>query len=511
MFIQDDSLQSLVTPEQRKKLLSRPLSIGDKEEMQTPGILGKVGSFLGMEKFGRRLGYGLAGIVSPEYKKNVEYVKEQEQKGTIAPGSTRQLTTGGVSNVEALGSAALTGLSAALPFASKAIAPAGAGLKSLAGRSAVTGGLFGAAGAVEQGKTDLGEIIKQGATTAAIGGVIPPLASLGKYVISRVPKLLGIVTGERHEAIMAALRDPRVADMALQGGDDVLRGVVKEGAKNSLKLKNAFVKGYVDSFDKIIKGKTTTVFKKQSLIKDFEDLLIANDVKIKKGGKLDFVISKLNTEAGEVSKIKKVYDGLRSWKDITPSGLNKLKQFVGELAKFAPEAGGSAKSATLGRFYHNIDTVIQNSLSKTDRAVYIKLNKNFSNNIGFFDDLIDVFQKGDPFTKLTGAIGDSKDTLRQILEFYQNKTGIDVLATVGGRAIAAEKPAAFGLMNPRSWIDFFYSPEMQLKTVTGAGRIQKGFEETGARTLFPGGTLKTEVPKAARQLVYPQLRSRDLE
>lgn len=505
MFIQDDSLQQLVSPEQRKTLLSRPLNIGEAEEMKTQGILGKVGSFLGMEKFGRRLGYGLAGLVSPEYKKNVKYVEEQEKKGTIAPGSTRQLTTGGVSNVEALGSAALTGLNVALPFAGKAIAPTGAGIKTLAGRSAIAGGLYGTAGAVEQGKTDLGEIIGQGATTAAIGGAIPPIAAMGKYIVGRIPKLLGIITGEKSDAIAAALRDPRTADMALKGGDKVLRDVVSEGALNSLKLKRAFLKGYGESFDKVITGKKSTVFKKQSLIKDFEDLLIENDVKIKPKGKLDFTVSKLSTEAGEVTKIKKVYDGLKAWKDITPAGLNKLKQFTGELAKFAPEAGGLAKSPTLGRFYNNIDTVIEQSLPKIDAVKYKTLNKNFSDNIGLFNDLVEVFHKGDPFTKLAGAIGENKDSLRTLLEFYKEKTGIDVLATVGGRVIAAEKPAAFGFLNPRSWVDFFYSPGLQLRTVTRTGKIQKGFRDLGARQLFPEGTVSSETPKTARELIYPSL------
>ena len=88
-----------------------------------------------------------------------------------------------------------------------------------------------------------------------------------------------------------------------------------------------------------------------------------------------------------------------------------------------------------------------------------------------YDEIVDAFNSGDPFTKLANSLGKNKDTLRQIIEFYEQKTGKDVLPIVAGRELAMEKTAAFGFLNPRSWIDFFISPKVQAKIITKIGEL----------------------------------------
>ena len=56
-----------------------------------------------------------------------------------------------------------------------------------------------------------------------------------------------------------------------------------------------------------------------------------------------------------------------------------------------------------------------------------------------------------------------------LLEEYKKKTGHDIMAVAAGRELAAERSAAFGFLNPRSWIDFFISPKIQAKIVTKVG------------------------------------------
>ena len=97
------------------------------------------------------------------------------------------------------------------------------------------------------------------------------------------------------------------------------------------------------------------------------------------------------------------------------------------------------------------------------------LNKNFSSQIELYDDIVDAFNSGDPFTKLANALGKNKDTLRQTLEFYEKKSGKKVLPIVAGRELAMEKTAAFGFLNPRSWIDLLISPKTQAKGITKLG------------------------------------------
>ena len=85
------------------------------------------------------------------------------------------------------------------------------------------------------------------------------------------------------------------------------------------------------------------------------------------------------------------------------------------------------------------------------------------------DEMVDAFNSGDPFTRLANSLGKNKDTLRHIVEFYEKRSGQKILPLVAGRELAMEKTAAFGFLNPRSWIDFFISPETQAKAVVGIG------------------------------------------
>ena len=49
----------------------------------------------------------------------------------------------------------------------------------------------------------------------------------------------------------------------------------------------------------------------------------------------------------------------------------------------------------------------------------------------------------------------------------------------------------------------FYSPKLQLKTVTNAGRLEHIIGKLGTRKLPIGGTVKSETEKSIRQLIYP--------
>lgn len=146
------------------------------EEFQVPGILGKIGRFLGPEKLGRRIGAGLAkyGPGGAEHRQALATVKEAEEKGFYAPGTTRTLETGGVTGIEALGSALQTGLSTALPFAGKALG-VGRGLLTQMPRSAALGSAFGVAGALERGKPE--ELYSSAIQGALIGAPLPLLGA----------------------------------------------------------------------------------------------------------------------------------------------------------------------------------------------------------------------------------------------------------------------------------------------------------------------------------------------
>ena len=153
-------------PQYRSLISIKDVSPGITEEnLKTKGLLGKVGSFLGIEKVARRAGFELAKL-DPEHRKVLE---------RLDPETKKQLETGGVTAKQAVGSAALAGLTIALPFSGKLIRPAGASFKSLLVRGALTGSMFGAAGAVEEGME--ANDIKNSAMLGAVVGSAFPLMS----------------------------------------------------------------------------------------------------------------------------------------------------------------------------------------------------------------------------------------------------------------------------------------------------------------------------------------------
>lgn len=480
-----------------------------EEDLSTKGWLGKVGSFLGVEKLGRRVGYEIGSRMAG--------VGEMQKSGVISEEDAKRLRTGDVTNKQALASAAQTALSVALPFAGKAVSSANIGTRAFGGlagtgvkmlKGAALGGTFGGLGAT-QNEQD----VKSGIVGGAVVGAALPLAvDFGKYALSRVPKLLGIATGEKVETINAALKNPQIADQGVQQGDDALRSVVKEGSKKSVQMRNEFVKSYSKSFDKIVSS-NKSITSKGALTNEFKEMLADQGVVFRKGGVMDFTTSKIKANPGEVTKIKDAYQAIRGWHDFTPKGVNSLKQLVGDFTRFPAEAGGVSKSPTLGMFYHSLDETIKNGLPAGKQAAYEQLNTKFSNNIDLFNDMVDAFNSGDPFSKLANALGNNKDTLRQVLKFYEKQGGKDVTALVAGRELAAEKTSG-GLLGTglgfRNFLDFLWSPESQAKTTLGIGRFGQTAGRVGQNILgrqIPGnlGTVGPEIGKAVRQSYYTNI------
>ena len=365
----------------------------------------------------------------------------------------------------------------AIPFATSLIG-AGGGAVAGVGVGAIPGAAIGAASGESlkqgighmlgvRGDTGLGSEVKDVALSGAltwIGG------KTGSYVVSRLPKLLGIFSGEGDDVIRSALQNPKAADLGLANGDDALHAAVQEASKKSVELRTSFVQAHNEAFKELTKEVPGKLVSRQKVLYGFVDALKREGVKIK-DGTLDFTTSKIKANPGEVTKITDTYKAIQAWDDWTLSGTNKLKQLVGSFTRFADEAGTPSKSPFLGQFYHTMDTTIKNALPSAQRVRYSVMNKKFSDSIDMFDDMVEAFNKGDPFTRMAGVIGNNKDTLRRIVEFYDNQTGAGIKSIVAGRALGQEKNAAFGFLNPRSWIDFMISPKLQGQIITKTGRV----------------------------------------
>lgn len=311
--------------------------------------------------------------------------------------------------------------------------------------------------------------VATGVGKATAGAAVPTVSSVGKYTAGRLPKLLGIFSGENDDVIRFALRNPKVANLGIEQGDVALRQAVKEGAENSLKIRSAFVQAHSQAKKQVLGQYTKVVIPKNNVKGIFNDLLRENNVKVTKDG-LDFSTSKIIANPGEIKKIEDAWRALDNWDKFTFDSLDEYKQLIGKLTRFADEAGVPSKSPFLGSLYNELNETVARKLPKDIATKYRTLNKNFSSNIELYDDIVDAFNSGDPFSKLANALGKNKDTLRQVLEFYEKKSGKPVLPIVAGRELGMEKTAAFGFLNPRSWVDLLLSPKAQGKVITGIGQ-----------------------------------------
>ncbi len=296
-----------------------------------------------------------------------------------------------------------------------------------------------------------------------------------KFVVGRVPKLLGIITGESTDVVTAALKDPVGADKAIALGDETLRNVVRESGEKAIQLKTGFIKGHKQALEKFSESLPPSfqskrlAFSKKKIINNFADLLESKNIKIVDGN-LDFTTSVTQANAGEVTKIKQAWTAINNWDDFSFAGVNDLKRLLQQLTRFSDDAGVPSKSPLLGVAQKNLNDFIKETLTKEQKEVLEIINKNFGENIDLFDDMVDAFNKGDPFTRIAGIFGQNKDSLRQVVAFFEKQSGEGVLSTVAGRELALERKAAFGFLNPRTWIDFVFPPEAQARLVTRTGK-----------------------------------------
>ena len=191
---------------------------------------------------------------------------------------------------------------------------------------------------------------------------------------------------------------------------------------------------------------------------------------------LNFSISKIKANPGEVAKIQSAYEAVKIWKDWSFSGVVELKQLLGKLRTFEESALKQSKSPTLGKLYHFVDETIKSRLPNNVRQNYIKANTYFSKNIDLVNEMYDAFNSGDTFKKLAQIFGKNNDSLRQIVKRYEQVSGEKFTSTLAGRELSAEGEMA--LFNPRTWLDAVVPPKIQASIITGSAKLGKKIAPT---------------------------------
>jgi len=142
---------------------SEPTVVKEK----TPGVLGVISRFLGIDALGQGIGKALFQF-TPEYKQ----LEDMLNKGQISPEDFIQITTGGLTNRDVLASAANTALT---------IGTAGLGSGEAAVAKGATGTLVkGAAARAIPAATGLGRIAAVAKTGAQIGAASGAIGAYGE-------------------------------------------------------------------------------------------------------------------------------------------------------------------------------------------------------------------------------------------------------------------------------------------------------------------------------------------
>jgi hypothetical protein len=347
----------------------------------------------------------------------------------------------------------------------------GAAIGATAGESVkqTIGQLLGVRGNTTN-KEELKDSIKEGVFTL-VGGKI--IKTGGDYVVSRIPKLLGFVTGDSPEAIVSAFKNPEAANKAFQNGDKAMTDIVNQGAKKSIEIRDSFFKAYHTAFDKIAGAYGNRTVSKETIFDKFTEILKSKGVTFGQNGLPDYSTSKIVANPGEIGKINQAIESMHNWEkngnEWSMKGVVRLKQLIGELTKFSGEGGKTSKSPALGELYHRIDEEIRKTLPTSAKKAYAELNENFSKNKDLFDDMVTTFNSGDPFKRLGQLYSKNNIALRNIINAFEEKSGLSVQGTVSGKMISDTKAT----IDPRTWLNILLPSQLKGKIITIPGQIKR--------------------------------------
>ena len=341
------------------------------------------------------------------------------------------------------------------------------------GKLAQTGVRAGVEAGLVGGQTALqtGEVGKEAKTGAVIGASIPVI---GKAVglTSRLFKsfsknLAGAITGKGTEVIEKVIAKPEQAKIGLKGDEvKVLKDVATKILEGVKKIKQEASKAY----EKALENLPDVQFAIDDIAPVIKESL--ENFGIKVTDKLGFKQSPFI--GAEESVLKKVFETIKGWDDLSAKGLNRLAQQVGRFRKTGTQ------SRELNNVVDSIKRNIRNIIGKKVPEID-KMNKVFGEEQKFLEDLGDVLSvKAGGITplnirkvadKINTLFNSNKGMARGLVEQLEKREGIDILATEAGRQLGqAPSRAAVSIGNTiRTVLQTIITPKSvgELASATG--------------------------------------------
>lgn len=388
----------------------------------------------------------------------------------------------------------VTKLAQRAPMLSKALGFAGTALREGADTSLV--------GAVQSGSTEnIGQDF-------AVGALVPSsLRGAGALAKDTAKVLSSRLGGYPAAALEEAFRNPQVVSTAirnaakqgeaapiavLKSADDALKQVKQlrnEAYAQSLKdietniLSNRDGKWFVRSAD----GLEKQVDISTKGVKDtVTNTLRQFDVKGSRG-KFDFFESRLRPKE---STINEIVDTVYKWEDVSPTGLNRLRQIVSDYKITNPSVTSDKQfNAFIDSLSKNIDSYV------ADRVPQIReMNRAYASETQFIDSLADEIlnpnaKESTRITKLMNVFKANSPLSTQLVKTLGEKTGTDIKADIAGvllsrlapegllGTIGANAATTGAFFNPASLAALpFFSPRIAGAVATGAGAAKQGIE-----------------------------------
>jgi hypothetical protein len=239
-----------------------------------------------------------------------------------------------LSTKEVLGSAANVALLATAPGA-----PTGG--SSLAGKIAAGAGLGYASDVAQHANNNDQSIFTPGLGTAT-GAALPILTAVGGAIIKRIA---GATTGAGVNVIQRAIDNPTEVNAAINefAKTPEAKQQLVDTAKDSL---HQYLQDRSTQFGEgISKMVATEPIDKQTVVDSFAKAVDKFGGQVKDGS-LVFGDTALNSS--EQKAVQEVFDTVKGWKDVTPQGMETLRQRIGnEMANFK-FAGNGRDSVVLG-------------------------------------------------------------------------------------------------------------------------------------------------------------------